>query len=81
SDPSAQIPTDAAGQSAFLDRYKRTFDNGARQVQAATDSATQLIFYDAYVSISTYLSTRVSSPTDYKSALIRLLGDKFKSLS
>ncbi|MGU3657713.1 amidase family protein [Methylobacterium sp. UNCCL125] len=80
-DSSVQIPTDPAARAAVLSDFRQSFDNGARWVEAATTGASPFYFYDAYVSISSYLASRVSSPDDYKSALVRLLGDKFSRLN
>ncbi|MCJ2015976.1 amidase family protein, partial [Methylobacterium sp. E-065] len=80
-DSSAQIPTDPAARAAFLNNYRQTFTDGAKRVEAATNGAVPFYFYDAYVSISSYLASRISSPDDYKSALVRLLGDKFSRLN
>ncbi|WP_331318608.1 amidase family protein [Methylobacterium mesophilicum] len=80
-DSSVTIPTDPTDRAAFLNDIRDNFTDGAAWVQAATTGAIPLIFYDAYVSISNYLSSRVSLPDDYKSALVRLLGDKFSRLN
>lgn len=80
-DASAQIPTDPAARAAFLNTYRQSFTDGAKRIEAATNGAAQFIFYDAYVSISAYLASRVSSADDYKSAFVRLLGDKFPQQS
>lgn len=80
-DSSAQIPTDPAARAAFLSDFRHSFTDGASWVEAATKGAQPFYFYDAYVSISGYLASRVSSPDDYRSALVRLLGDKFSRLN
>ncbi|SDN82714.1 autotransporter-associated beta strand repeat-containing protein [Methylobacterium phyllostachyos] len=80
-DASVAIPADPAGRAAFLNDIRQNFTDGARWVEAATNGAVQFYFYDAYVSISGYLAARVSSPDDYKSAFVRLLGDKFSRLN
>ncbi len=80
-DSSAQIPTDPAARAAFLSDFRHSFTDGASWVEAATRGAQPFYFYDAYVSISGYLASRISSPDDYRSALVRLLGDKFSRLN
>ncbi|WP_345822490.1 amidase family protein [Methylobacterium fujisawaense] len=80
-DSSMTIPADPAARAAFLNDIRQNFTDGARWIEAATNGAVQFYFYDAYVSISSYLASRVSSPDDYKSAFVRLLGDKFSRLN
>ncbi|MDN3573664.1 autotransporter-associated beta strand repeat-containing protein, partial [Methylobacterium longum] len=80
-EPSTQIPTDPAARAALLSNFRQSFADGARRVEPATNGAASFYFYDAYVSISSYLASRVSSADDYRSALVRLLGDKFSRLN